>query len=166
MKKGFTLIELLVVIAIIGLLASIVLVALNSARAKARDSRRMSDLHNVQLALEMYYDRYGTYLVAGTGSSGCGCGWLAYEGGAYAVSVTRGLYNEGFLSSPTVEDPRQSPGYMIYLCENSQVYAISATKENATAADIAFIQRTCNGTGVNGTYTNYGKNYAVANKAY
>ncbi|MFH1461149.1 MAG: type II secretion system protein [Patescibacteria group bacterium] len=55
-QKGFTLIELLVVIAIIGILATIVLVSLNSARAKARDTRRASDLHQLALALEMYYD--------------------------------------------------------------------------------------------------------------
>ena len=165
-NDGFTLIELLVVIAIIGLLASIVLVSLNPARAKARDARRMSDLHNIQLALEMYYDKYGTYRVAGTGSGGCGCGWLAYEGGAYAKAVTRGLQEEGFLGAPIVEDPIQNPGYMIYLCENAQVYAISATKENPTTQDIDFIQKTCNGVGGNGTYTRYGKNYAVANKTY
>jgi len=60
-KKGFTLIELLVVIAVIGLLASIVLVSVNSARAKARDTKRKADLYQLQQALEMYYDENGIY---------------------------------------------------------------------------------------------------------
>ncbi len=61
LTKGFTLIELLVVIAIIGLLSSIVLASLNQARVKARDSRRMSDLHQIQLALELYRAGNGKY---------------------------------------------------------------------------------------------------------
>jgi len=68
-NKGFTLIELLVVIAIIGLLASIILISLNNARAKARDARRIADIHQVGLAMEMYHDKYGYYptVALGTG---------------------------------------------------------------------------------------------------
>jgi type II secretion system protein G len=59
-KRGFTLIELLVVIAIIGILASVVLASLNSARAKARDSRRISDIKQISTALQLYRDTNGS----------------------------------------------------------------------------------------------------------
>ncbi|HCM44117.1 TPA: hypothetical protein DIS55_04180 [Candidatus Kaiserbacteria bacterium] len=54
--RGFTLIELLVVVAIIGLLSSVVLASLNGARVKGRDARRLADVKQIQLALELYYD--------------------------------------------------------------------------------------------------------------
>jgi prepilin-type N-terminal cleavage/methylation domain-containing protein len=63
-QRGFTLIELLVVIAIIGILASIVLVSLGGARTKARDARRQSDIRQIQLAMEMYYDSGQAYLTS------------------------------------------------------------------------------------------------------
>jgi len=62
-KKGFTLIELLVVIAIIGVLSTLAIIALGSARTKARDSKRMSDLKQIATALELYYGENNTYPV-------------------------------------------------------------------------------------------------------
>lgn len=63
-RAGFTLIELLVVIAIIGILSSVVLASLNSARQKGRDARRVSDVKQIQLALELYYDAHSSYPTA------------------------------------------------------------------------------------------------------
>jgi type II secretion system protein G len=60
-KKGFTLVELLVVIAIIGILSSVVVVSLNSARSKARDTKRVADISNLRIALEAYYDSNSNY---------------------------------------------------------------------------------------------------------
>ncbi|MBI3573845.1 prepilin-type N-terminal cleavage/methylation domain-containing protein [Candidatus Kaiserbacteria bacterium] len=61
MKRGFTLIELLVVIAIIGILSSVVLASLNTARLKSRDVRRVADIKQLQLALALYYDSNSAY---------------------------------------------------------------------------------------------------------
>jgi prepilin-type N-terminal cleavage/methylation domain-containing protein len=60
-KKGFTLIELLVVIAIIGILSSVVLASLSTARQKSRDAKRISDIGQVRLALELFFDSIQSY---------------------------------------------------------------------------------------------------------
>ena len=59
--KGFTLIELLVVIAIIGILSSVVLTNLNSARQKARDTKRIADIKGLELSLVLYFSNNGEY---------------------------------------------------------------------------------------------------------
>lgn len=58
---GFTLIEMLIVVAIIGLLSSVVLVGLGDVRKDARDTRRVSDVRQMQNQLEIYYSEHQNY---------------------------------------------------------------------------------------------------------
>lgn len=55
-KRGFTLIELLVVIAIIGILSTVVLSSLNSARAKGKDASAKSEMASIRSQAGLYYD--------------------------------------------------------------------------------------------------------------
>ncbi len=86
--RGFTLIELLVVIAIIGILSSVVLASLNTARAKGADAAVKSNLANMRAQAEIYYDDpalgNGTY---GTATQACGAGMFANTTFASAVAA-------------------------------------------------------------------------------
>jgi len=111
MKKAFTLVELLVVVAIIGLLSTLSVVALNSARAKARDSRRLSDIKQLRTALDMYYDSAGTYPDSLTPGSP-----LSYGGMIFLAKVS--------------DDPLSSQNYNYAKTEDGQNYTIDFTLEN------------------------------------
>jgi prepilin-type N-terminal cleavage/methylation domain-containing protein len=87
---GFTLIELLVVISIIALLASIVLTTINSARMKSRDARRRTDMSQLRIALEFFYDASGAYPSTGGAwfSSEPGDGNGSNNGGNWIPGLT------------------------------------------------------------------------------
>jgi len=71
LNRGFTLIELLVVIAIIGILASVVLASLNTARAKGADAAIKSSINNARAQAELYYDdNSNSYDPAGATNTG------------------------------------------------------------------------------------------------
>lgn len=101
--RGFTLIELLVVIAIISLLSAVVLASLNSARQKANDARRYSDMHTLQVALELYYDKHGAYPTLTAGGSGCWGTWASGNSNGGSPTFMQPVIADGFLSSAPVE---------------------------------------------------------------
>lgn len=61
MRKGFTLIELLVVIAIIGILSTVVLASLNTARARSRYTQAIAQMREIRTAAEAYFADNGSY---------------------------------------------------------------------------------------------------------
>lgn len=73
-KRGFTLIELLVVIAIIGILSSVVLASLNTARAKGADAAVKGSLSGMRAQAELEYDRASCY---GDGAGTCAASAIA-----------------------------------------------------------------------------------------
>ncbi len=73
-KKGFTLIELLVVIAIIGLLSTMAVISLNSARLKARDAKRLSDVKQMSTLLSLVESDLPSAILRCTGPANCAKG--------------------------------------------------------------------------------------------
>ncbi|MSU45518.1 MAG: prepilin-type N-terminal cleavage/methylation domain-containing protein [Candidatus Zambryskibacteria bacterium] len=127
-KSGFTLIELLVVISIISILSSVVLANLSSARAKARDAKRQSDLTQLRVALEFYYDSNGSYPV--------GC-WNYFE--AQGVNYIPGLSPTYISQLPRDSLSGQScPGGIgdnsnwrtYYYCSNGAAYKANVCSES------------------------------------
>ncbi|MFA5127444.1 MAG: prepilin-type N-terminal cleavage/methylation domain-containing protein [Patescibacteria group bacterium] len=124
-RKGFTLIELLVVIAIIGLLSTLSVVALGSARQKSRDSKRLSDLKQVQTALELYYTDNNTYptttVTLGTTDAKC----LGTNG----FHATGGCSGTTYMGLVPTEPTPGGTGYTY--TGASTTFSITATLESA-----------------------------------
>lgn len=120
-RKGFTLIELLVVISIIGILSSVVLVSLNAARTKARDAKRLAEVHELQTALELYNYSFGRYPDSDFG--GCG-GWDTPGNGTFITPLVTNKFLSAHVLDTTINNT----------CGNYAYYRYPANYEGCTRA--------------------------------
>lgn len=120
-KKGFTLIELLVVVAVIGILASVILVGVGGFRARGRDSRRITDLRQVQNGLELYFQSNGTYPQR-AGS----CSATAW------TTLANDLINANIGVNQVPQDPTAGASYCYGSASPWNRYVLGATLEDAT----------------------------------
>jgi prepilin-type N-terminal cleavage/methylation domain-containing protein len=104
MKRGFTLIELLVVIAIIGILSSVVLASLNTARSKGTDAKIQSEIRSIAVNAEIWYDNNGNTYGSATTTA---CTGTAVQAGLFVstnpniAQIVTDLTNATGASNPT-----------------------------------------------------------------
>jgi prepilin-type N-terminal cleavage/methylation domain-containing protein len=129
LSAGFTLVELLLVISIISLLSSIVVSSLNATRSKARDARRLTDLRQIQVALQLY-------AVDNNGQSAPGC----YDSAAVGASFWPGILSSAYIASMPI-DPINTSGQYSYVYCTSVVKTGNCTWTNGTNSNYILLAR-------------------------
>ncbi len=107
-SQAFTLIELLVVISIIGLLSTLAITSLNSAKMKARDAKRKMDIKMIFDAVEIYNIDNGTYP---DNYTDCSTGGIAWEWSDYICSGSSFYKGSNVYLANIPTDPREADGY-------------------------------------------------------
>ena len=132
-NEGFTLIELLVVIAIIGLLSTLAVVALNSARQRSRDAKRVSDIRQIQTAVELGYSETGGYPTASSITLGsANAGTLCNNGGASTFQADSTGCSTIYMGLVPSNPTPNGAAYVYDSASNSGIYSITFNLESAT----------------------------------
>lgn len=148
LRAGFTLIELLIVIAIIGILSGLLFVNFSGARERARDSKRKTDLQQIKTSLQLYYNDFGSFPLAGAGGTIAGCGALGTSVCNWTSGTTAGSqFSAGdplnVYMGVLPGDPQSPTEQYNYTDDPTVDYIITATLENASDADAAKSQTRC-----------------------
>lgn len=105
--RGFTVLEILIVIAVFGLLATLAVLSLNSARARARDAQRISDISVLRNAFSQYYLERSNYPASGgvsLGQPGTKTDVFGYGGFSSAQEANGVIYLNRVPTGPTVNE--------------------------------------------------------------
>jgi len=135
LKKGFTLIELLVVIAIIGILSSVVIVSLNNARSKARDSSRKSNAQAMVTAFALYSSEQSPEKAPLSTDASCPNGWYSNTGPDDVLGCP-------YTGSAALRGITPSPLLTVYL----KALPIDSTVSGDTSSTYTYSNDTDNGT--------------------
>jgi prepilin-type N-terminal cleavage/methylation domain-containing protein len=164
--RGFTLIELLVVIAIIGLLSSVVLTSLSTARAKSRDAKRIASLQQMRTALNMCMDKVGSYAIETETTLRAPCFREPLNDGDFINSwkTKCGEFMSVLPTDPSTQDTADGQFMILTSADNSH-YALLAKLEQSTNPNIsspAAIASTLTGVNITGITACPGYNYIIA----
>jgi len=167
-QRGLTLVELLIVIAIIGIISSVMLNSLGSAKSKSRDVQRISDFNQIRNALELFYTTYGQYPVtAGAPTwdghwqnfstcleTGVGCGFVISNYSPVLSKVRQDPQDNPATLSDS--DPTYYYGYPSG-CSDGSVYRLATYLENSHAVF---------NSDLDGSFYNNNNGCSDANKGY
>ncbi len=160
-KTGFTLIELLVVISIIGLLSSVVLASVNTARSKARDAQRKQALKQMANASELYFSANGSY----ASTAGWLTNWVPNNNPLAPTYIPIISIDPGGPGSTAYQYWRKdfNGGYACMTLNDIGKYGFYTRLENPSTSDINYVSPTVGDSFDRCVATTWSMNYRIGN---